>query len=117
MGSGEHKRPQRSTKRLEADQLANLTRKATATVPPPVQRKVPTTPPRPSGPTMARAMTLEDPLTTQLLAEVARRAETRDFNDDVIDEALQAVDAIDRSTIRTPTRVTHPHTTKRKRKG
>ena len=36
-----------------------------------------------------RAMTVEDPITTQLLAEVARTSHTVDFDDAVIDDAIE----------------------------
>lgn len=45
---------------------------------------------RPSAPSLARTATLDDPLTTSLLAEVARRSRTIEVSPDQIDEARDA---------------------------
>jgi hypothetical protein len=111
MSGGDHKRTQRPTKRLDAARLAGLTRKSVATTPPPQRAAAATTPPpattQPAqpAPAMPRTMTVEDPMTTQLLAEVARRSETADFDD-------KTDDAADKNTV-----ARHPHLTRRKRKS
>jgi hypothetical protein len=110
MSGGDNKRAQKVTKRLDAAKLANLTRKTAATTPPPARAAAATTPPPEPPPAMPRTMTVEDPMTTQLLAEVARRSETLDFDDAVIDEALAPIDK-DAAAAR------HPHLTRRKRKS
>ena len=46
-------------------------------------------------PAFARTATLDDPLTTSLLAEVARRSKTIDVSPEQIDEAIQEIEAID----------------------
>jgi hypothetical protein len=55
---------------------------------------------------VARAATLDDPMTTGLLAEVARRSQTTDFDDDLIKEVLTKIDSGETS---------HPHTRRRTR--
>ena len=49
-------------------------------------------------------------MTTQLLAEVARRSETLDLDDAVIDEAIEA---LDKKTVRG---AEHPHTLRRRKR-
>jgi hypothetical protein len=51
-----------------------------------------------------RARTLDDPLTTGLLAEVARRSQTTEFDDDLIKEVISKIDSGE---------TTHPHTRRR----
>ena len=46
-----------------------------------------------SAPSLARTATLDDPLTTSLLAEVARRSRTIEVSPEQIDEALDAAGA------------------------
>jgi hypothetical protein len=55
---------------------------------------------------LGRTPTLDDPMTTGLLAEVARRSQTADFDDDLINEVLGKGDAGETS---------HPHTRRRSR--
>jgi hypothetical protein len=43
--------------------------------------------------TLARTTTLDDPLTTSLLAEVARRSQTIEVSPEQIDEAIDASEA------------------------
>lgn len=45
--------------------------------------------PQPSALAVGRAQTIDDPLTTGLLAEVARRSQTVEFDEDVIHEVLE----------------------------
>jgi hypothetical protein len=62
------------------------------------QMKTPVEEPRPegagkpevAGPIYSRVATLHDPLTTGLLAEVARRAETVELDEETIEAARQA---------------------------
>ena len=51
-----------------------------------------------------RAPTIDDPLTTGLLAEVTRRSQTVEFDDDTIQGVLERIDSGDTS---------HPHTRRR----
>jgi hypothetical protein len=53
---------------------------------------------------VGRAMTLDDPMTTGLLAEVARRSQTTEFDDDVIKDVLSKIDRGETN---------HPHTRRR----
>ena len=53
---------------------------------------------------LGRARTLDDPMTTGLLAEVARRSQTTDFDDDLIKEVLNKIDSGETN---------HPHTRRR----
>jgi hypothetical protein len=53
---------------------------------------------------LGRARTLDDPMTTGLLAEVARRSQTTDFDDDLIKEVISKIDSGE---------TTHPHTRRR----
>ncbi|HEY5927819.1 MAG TPA: hypothetical protein VIV11_39305 [Kofleriaceae bacterium] len=55
---------------------------------------------------IGRTTTLDDPMTTGLLAEVARRSQTADFDEELIKEVLNKIDAGD---------TTHPHTRRRSR--
>ena len=81
---------------------------------PPPRAPAATRPPKtvPSGLSLPRAMTVEDPMTTQLLAEVARRGETVDLDDASIDEAI---DALAKPTARIAT-TEHPHTLRRRKR-
>jgi hypothetical protein len=109
MSGGEHNRSRRSTtKRFDSKQLAAGTRKQAALGTTPPQRAARTAPH--VGPLLPRALTVEDPLTTQLLAEVARRSETLDFDDKVIDEVVATLDKPD-----VVAAAPHPHTLRRKR--
>ena len=55
---------------------------------------------------VGRATTLDDPLTTGLLAEVARRSQTTDFDEELIKEVLNKIDT---------SAASHPHTRRRSR--
>lgn len=97
---GDEKKRSATTKRFTHEELAELASRARADAPveePPAE-------PRPITP-MSRSVTLHDPLTTQLLAEVARRVQTTEFDVDA-DELLAA----DPDT-RAPS---HPHALRRK---
>ena len=53
---------------------------------------------------LGRARTLDDPMTTGLLAEVARRSQTTEFDDDLIKEVISKIDSGETN---------HPHTRRR----
>jgi hypothetical protein len=55
---------------------------------------------------VGRASTIDDPMTTGLLAEVARRSQTTEFDDDLIKEVLSKIESGETS---------HPHTRRRSR--
>ena len=74
------------TRRFDSAQLAALSRTADETPASVASGTEP--PPRINRP---RTPTLEDPLTTQLLCEVSRRAQTVDFDQNVVDEAIDAL--------------------------
>lgn len=61
--------------------------------------------------TVGRAATLHDPLTTGLLAEVARRTQTAEFDADVIELMLESIDD---DTAEPP--VAHPHLQRRQQR-
>jgi hypothetical protein len=54
----------------------------------------------------ARTATLDDPMTTGLLAEVTRRSQTTEFDEDLIKDVVNKLDAGE---------TTHPHTRRRSR--
>ena len=62
--------------------------------------------PEPEPISLGRATTLDDPMTTGLLAEVARRSQTTDFDEELIKEVLTKIDSGETS---------HPHTRRRSR--
>ncbi len=55
---------------------------------------------------VGRAATIDDPMTTGLLAEVARRSQTADFDEELIAEVLTKIESGE---------TTHPHTRRRSR--
>lgn len=92
---GDAKKRGSTTKRFTREQLAKLADKARGDAPEP-----PPAPPAPDALTpMSRSQTLHDPLTTQVLAEIARRVQTE------IDEAT-----VDEGQDETA----HPHTRRRR---
>jgi hypothetical protein len=95
MGNGDH----RKTRELDKTRLAELTGSG--------RSKQTTTP----AVTLGRTKTLDDPLTTGLLAEVARSAQTKEFDPETIQELLDAVDE-DAAVIVDKPR-THPNTRRR----
>lgn len=93
--SGDDRKRGAPTKRITREELAELAKKARGDEPEP-----PPASPVPGTPTpMSRSQTLHDPLTTQLLAEVARRVQAG------IDEDA-AAEEIDETA--------HPHTRRRR---
>ena len=53
---------------------------------------------------LGRTATLDDPMTTGLLAEVARRSQTSEFDDDTIKDVLEKISSGETN---------HPHTRRR----
>ena len=115
--SEESRRPQRTTRRFDSAKLAEATRRAAAPPPPDENALADDSltddaPPAPTAEDAAallvrsRAMTVENPITTQLLAEVARSSQTVDFDEDVIDQAVDKLGDGERP---------HPHTRRRAR--
>ena len=84
MGKGDNTRP-RKTRELDAVKLAALTKESKSTIPPPTTHEQPVI-------AVGRAKTLDDPFTTGLLAEVARRSQTQEFDEDMIEEVLSSLD-------------------------
>ncbi len=94
MGKREDKR---TTRELDPAQLAALARSAVAD-----EDAQPDAP----AVNVGRAPTIDDPLTTGLLAEVARRSQTTEFDDDLIQDVLDQIDSGETN---------HPHTRRRSR--
>lgn len=96
--------PGRPTKEFDSAKLAALTKERRDEAE--VQQNAA---PEPSAEniSLARTATLDDPMTTGLLAEVARRSQTSEFDDDVIKDVLDKIDSGDTS---------HPHTRRRNTK-
>ncbi|HSD89424.1 MAG TPA: hypothetical protein VLB44_17965 [Kofleriaceae bacterium] len=91
MGKGDDKKA-RQTRELDPWALAALT--IDAAEPMTESEAVEeTTPPV----TLGRTKTLDDPMTTGLLAEVARRSRTVDFDKEVIEILLDSIDQQDTS--------------------
>jgi len=90
MGKGDDNKP-RQTRELDPWALAALT----LTTEPTTESKAveDATPPV----TLGRTKTLDDPMTTGLLAEVARRSQTVDFDKEVIEILLDSIDQQDTS--------------------
>jgi len=102
MGKGDNTKS-RTTREFDTGQLAALTKQ-------PLPDNAPTpSVPQDDAPGIAvgRAMTVDDPLTTGLLAEVARRSRTTDFDEDLIKEVLEKIDSGETN---------HPHTRRRSTK-
>jgi hypothetical protein len=94
MSGADHRRP---TLRLDPKQLEELVKDAAAAPEPEAE------------PALARCNTLEDPLTTQLLAEVTRRTQTMD-----LDDLAHAADD-ETTNLAPPAEPSHPHTRRRPR--
>lgn len=100
MGGDHEKRP-RSTKRFTREELAQLADKARGDAPsPPLPDDEPLI--EPAITPMSRSQTLHDPMTTQLLAEVARRLQTMEL------EVPEQIDEEESS---------HPNVLRRKQPG
>jgi hypothetical protein len=103
MGGEEKKRPG-TTKRFTREELAELAARARGDDPEASDDSAGVEAP-PITP-MSRSVTLHDPLTTQLLAEVARRVQTTEFD---VDRDALAVQLEDEGS-----GPTHPHALRRK---
>ena len=108
MSDGGHTRKrEKATQRFDSEKLAALTKHAEkeGKTPPPT----PVPPAAPDGHpplAMPRAMTVEDPITTQLLAEIARGNEEEvELDDEGIDDAVDKLGDGERP---------HPHTRRRR---
>lgn len=111
MGKGDNSKS-RTTREFDAARLAALTRQPLPDeVLPQIERAARGTPPPQddAAPELAlgRTKTLDDPMTTGLLAEVARRSQTTDFDEDLIQEVLEKIDSGETN---------HPHTRRRSSK-
>jgi hypothetical protein len=97
MGKGDH----RKTRELDKAQLAELTERSSEdrTATPNV--------------TLGRTKTLDDPMTTGLLAEVSRRSQTQEFEGEVIDALLESIDDGDTALIVDSAPGSHPRVTRR----
>jgi hypothetical protein len=103
-GSGSRNKA-KATQRFDSEKLAKLTRKVAddAAAPPPPAEPAPA----PAPPiAMPRAMTVEDPITTQLLAEIARTSETVELDEDMIDDVVDKLGDAEKP---------HPHTRRRRK--
>ena len=95
-------RSARTTREFDSARLAALTKEQLDDAG--VQQIAAPTEPPDVEVALGRTTTLDDPMTTGLLAEVARRSQTSEFDDDVIKEVLSKIDSGDTS---------HPHTRRR----
>jgi hypothetical protein len=98
------KRPGRSTRKFDSGKLAALTKKEA----PPTPRLT-----EAETPTISRSVTIEDPMTMQLLAEVVKRSQTVDFDEKVIDELVESLD--EPAVVTDTPRNRHPNTRNRSR--
>ena len=105
--SGGDDRPARSTRRFDSAKLAALTRDAGVAEPAKPDKPAPRVPAQGTErpPVRARTATIEDPMTTAMLAEVARRAQTIDFDEKLIEQVVENLGEGDTA---------HPHTRRRK---
>jgi hypothetical protein len=107
--SGDDHRAARKTRRFDSAKLAELAR-GTGEIQPvgvakPVIPVVTASDERP--PARPRTETIEDPMTTAMLAEVARRAQTVDFDEKLIEDVV--------NNLGTGENTSHPHTRRRQR--
>ena len=98
MGKGDNSNPRR-TRELTPQQLAALTKQPLPAEPTDEEAAI----------SLGRANTVNDPMTTSLLAEVARRSQTTEFDDDAIQELLDKA-GTDHAT------TSHPNTRRRETK-
>jgi hypothetical protein len=98
MGKADH----RKTRELDKARLAELTGQSSGdrTATPAV--------------TLGRTKTLDDPLTTGLLAEVSRRSQTTEFDGDALDALREAMNEDDTAVIvDKPIKDSHPNVRRR----
>ena len=88
MGDGDKRNPRRSAK-YDSRELALLSKKHVATEAEWDAKVAAGAASMADAQPVARTTTLDDPLTTSLLAEVARRSKTIDVSPDQIDEAVE----------------------------
>jgi hypothetical protein len=102
----------KSTQRFDPEKLAALAKEAG--VEPLAEQPAPEDPAAqaagaadaaPDAPAVARAKTAEDPITTQVLAEVARTTDEVEFDDTVIDNVVEKLGEGETA---------HPHTRRRR---
>jgi hypothetical protein len=109
MGKRDDSTPRR-TRELDSARLAALTKQSRDdnTLVPAADAVAP----QEDAPAIAvgRAPTVDDPLTTGLLAEVARRSQTTEFDEHALQEVLATVEAGDADN------AAHPHTRRRNEK-
>jgi hypothetical protein len=107
MGKRDDSSP-RATREFDTARLAALTKQPLPDRRPPKAHDQPVEDPifdESSDPiSLGRTATLDDPMTTGLLAEVARRSQTAEFDEEQIKELLEKVDVGETS---------HPHTRRR----
>lgn len=104
MGKRDDRTP-RTTREFDAAQLAALTKQPLPDKAPKIQAE-PVQQQAEASIAFGRAATIDDPLTTGLLAEVTRRAQTTEFDDELLEEVLEQADG----------GVIHPHTRRRSAK-
>jgi hypothetical protein len=105
---GAPRKRSKSTQRFDPEKLAKLAKQASGELPI-VTTPAPEGAPLAEGtalPTRSRALTVEDPITTQLLAEVARTHEPLEFDEYVIEDAVDKLGGAETA---------HPHTRRRDR--
>jgi hypothetical protein len=95
MGKGDDNRP-RPTRELKPQHLAALTKQPLPEGTQVTEEEVVVS--------LGRTTTLNDPLTTSLLNEVARRSQTQEFDDERIEELIKNIDQGDSR---------HPHVRRR----
>ena len=107
--SGDDHRADRKTRRFDSAKLAELARGTQKIEPIGVAKPAVPTPPMPEDrpPARPRTETIEDPMTTAMLAEVARRAQTVDFDEKLIEDVV--------NNLGTGENTSHPHTRRRQR--
>lgn len=96
----------KATQRFDSEKLAALTKKAADEAASPAESQPKPRPGTNPPVAMPRAMTVEDPITTQLLAEIARTNETVELDDDMIDDAVDKLSDAEKP---------HPHTRRRRK--
>ena len=97
-------RKSRTTREFDSARLAALTKEQLEEADVELQQSA--APENVPAPIIGRAATIDDPMTTGLLAEVARRSQTADFDEELIKEVLTKIDSGETN---------HPHTRKRSR--
>jgi hypothetical protein len=97
MGDGD-KRPSKRIVRYDSRELARLSKRHVPTEAEWDEKVASGAPKDASAALVSRTATLDDPLTTSLLAEIARRSMTIEVSPDQIDEAME-LEPGDRATV------------------